>query len=127
MVEEFQFLNSFPRNETIFLFRMIFTFYGNETDLDTLIGLELQNSATNGNIQDIGANLYQWSANASSLKNHLESQVGHLSDFHVNLAASYGYETWKWACITYAKQLEDKGNVVKASSYFLMVRIFLSI
>ena len=104
-------------------FRIISNHCGNQTDLDTLIGLELQNSASNGNIQDIGANLFQWSANASSLKNHLETQVGHLNDFHVNLAASYGYETWKWACITYAKQLEDKGNVVKASSYFLMVRI----
>ena len=111
------------KNYVILGLRIIFILFGNEIDLDTLISLELQNSASNGNIQDIGANLYQWSANASSLKNHLENQVGHLNDFHVNLAASYGYETWKWACVTYAKQLEDKGNVVKASSYFLMVRI----
>ena len=77
---------------------------------------------TLGNIQEIGANLYQWAANNSSLKSHLENQVGHLTEFHVNLAASNGYETWKWACSTYAKQLEEKGHVVKASSYFLMVR-----
>ena len=76
---------------------------------------------TLGNIQEIGANLYQWSADNSSLKSHLENQVGHLTEFHVNLAASNGYETWKWACSTYAKQLEEKGHVVKASSYFLMV------
>ena len=97
-------------------------FSKNEKDLESLVGLEIDNSATNGNIQDIGANLYQWSANNSSLKSHLENQVGHLTDFHVNLAASNGYETWKWACSTFAKQLEEKGQVVKASSYFLMVR-----
>ena len=97
-------------------------FSRNEKDLESLVRLEIENSATNGNIQDIGANLYQWSANNSSLKSHLQNQVGHLTDFHVNLAASNGYETWKWACSTYAKQLEEKGHVVKASSYFLMVR-----
>ena len=97
-------------------------FSRNEKDLESLVGLEIENSATNGNIQEIGANLYQWAANKSGLKSHLENQVGHLTEFHVNLAASNGYETWKWACSTYAKQLEEKGHVVKASSYFLMVR-----
>ena len=97
-------------------------FSKNEKDLESLVGLEIENSATNGNIQEIGANLYQWAANKSGLKSHLENQVGHLTEFHVNLAASNGYETWKWACSTYAKQLEEKGHVVKASSYFLMVR-----
>lgn len=97
-------------------------FSRNPKDLESLIDLEVENStAAAGGVQDISANLYQWSAKDSSLKNHLKNQIGHLSDFHVNLAASYGYETWKWACSTYAKQLEDKGNVVKSSSYFLMV------
>ena len=84
-------------------------FSRNEKDLESLVGLEIENSATNGNIQEIGANLYQWAANNSNLKSHLENQVGHLTEFHVNLAASNGYETWIWACSTYAKQLEEKG------------------
>ena len=64
--------------------------------------------------------MYQWSGAAKVVIEHLENQ-GHLSDYHVALAASQDYKTWKWTCSTYAKQLEDKGQPVKASSYYLMI------
>ena len=92
-------------------------FSKNPKDLTTLTNLEAFNISEGS--YDSSFNLMQWSN--LDLKSQLEKQAGNLSDYHVNIAASLDHETWKWTCATYAKQLEEKGQCVKASSYYLII------
>ncbi len=70
---------------------------------------------------DAFLSLRHWSSFArQDLKSVLEEQVEHLHDFHIALASAYDHQTWKWACGTFAKQLEEK-NPVKSSAYYLMI------
>ncbi|KAG8258404.1 Gem-associated protein 5 [Homalodisca vitripennis] len=44
-----------------------------------------------------------------------------LSDWLVSMAPLAGFEVWEEACVAFAKQLEECGEVLKASSYLLAI------
>ena len=79
-----------------------------------MIKTELEHNKAEDNF-----NLALWAG--KPIKTLLEGQIGHLTDWHVSLAASQDHATWQWACTMIAKQYEEKGNFVKAASYYLMI------
>ena len=95
-------------------------FSPNAEDFEKLVQVESDALAEKAMKGDEMLSLAHWSGDSNRLKSIIENAAGHLTDFHVNLASSLGPEVWKWACLTFAKQLEEKGNATKASSYYLM-------
>ena len=92
-------------------------FFAQNNDINDLVTHELQNCDKNDSF-----NLALWGSKSKTIKELLEAQIGHLTDWHISLAAAcQDHQTWKWACSMYAKQLEEKGLAVKAASYYLMI------
>ena len=89
-------------------------FHGGSSNFTDLIKHEMESNACDDNL-----NLALWSG--QPIKPLLEGLIGHLNEWHINLAASQDHQTWKWACTMIAKQFEEKGNFVKAASYYLMI------
>merc|ERR1712062_296492 len=85
-----------------------------DSNFTDFIKHEMDNNACDDNLS-----LAIWSG--QPIKPLLEGLIGHLNEWHINLAASQDYQTWKWACTMIAKQFEEKGNFVKAASYYLMI------
>lgn len=91
-------------------------FTQDEQDVQNLVNFEMGRDAE---LTDFFMD--QW-CGSSKIKEMLEKSAENLTDFHVSLASSIDHGLWKWACATFAKQLEEKGNPVKASSYYLMIK-----